>query len=249
MNTYRIYFYHHKAKWIWINVLMTQAFSTLSHVHYLTAWHRVDTWNRPVNSTKHRVQNQLASNRAFSQFVSSLPSHLFVFLSRSLSLPLVSSSVGQSVCSEVFINTACLPSHRRDKWLFKILCSFPSSHIHLRPPSTKLLLLFQNRCQLPIPYFLTLTFLLFLSSYHFLLPLFPLCSWPSSPFPPPPAGHLVATVPSSRGSWTNTGTRDLVGPWTTQWKWASHWETWFSLQCSHNLTQAHTETLLLTHFY
>lgn len=63
-----------------------------------------------TQSTKRRVQNQLSSNRAFSQFVSSPPSHLFVFLPRSLSQPLVSSSVGQSVCSEVFISAAGLPS-------------------------------------------------------------------------------------------------------------------------------------------
>ncbi len=90
-----------------------------------------------MKSTKHHVQIQLSSNQAFSQFVSSSPSHLFVFLPRSLPQLLVSSSVGQSVCSEVFISAAGLPSCRRDKQLFKILHCSPSSHIHLPPPINK----------------------------------------------------------------------------------------------------------------
>lgn len=50
-----------------------------------------------------------------------------LFFSRALSRPLVSSSVGQSVCSEVFISAAGLPSCRRDKRLFKTLRFSPSS--------------------------------------------------------------------------------------------------------------------------
>lgn len=87
-------------------------------------------------STKHRVQNQRGSNLAFSQFVSSSPSRLFVFFSQSLPQPLVSSSAGQSVSSEVFISTAGLPVCRKDKQLFKCLCSFRSlpPHLHLPAP-------------------------------------------------------------------------------------------------------------------
>ena len=80
-----------------------------------------------MKSTKHCVQNQLASNRALGHFVSSWPSHFFVFLSR----PLLSRSVGQSACSKVFISAAGLPSSRRDKQLFKILRSSPPTNLPL----------------------------------------------------------------------------------------------------------------------
>lgn len=108
--------------------------------------------------------------------------------------------------------------------------------------------------QLPIPYFSPSTFLLLWSFYHLLLllsfrfcvaadhpGLFLLLCWLPGNIVLFWSGrglvrragvhlcvcHLVATVPSGRSSWTNT--RDLGGPWTAQWKWASHWETWISL--------------------
>lgn len=76
-----------------------------------------------VKSTKPNAQTQPSSNCAFSHSVSSSPSLPYVFLPGLL----VSCSVAQSVCSEVFISAAGPPGCRRDKWLFKFLRSSPSS--------------------------------------------------------------------------------------------------------------------------
>ena len=157
------------------------------------------------------VQKQLCTNQAISQFVSSSPSHLFVFLFCSFSCPLVSSSVWQSVCSEVFIIAACLPSSRRDKQLFKILdFSLATYNQPLTLPDSK---------QPPSPLFPPFSpfssilhvsakhqpfYYIFMEDHRAVLFLLReqqglwLCVW-----------HLVTTVPNSRGSWVNTNVEIL----------------------------------------
>lgn len=207
------------------------------HFHIFMTW-LPDIGNTPGTCCWWKAQSitsktSPALTTPSASFVSSSPSRLFVILPQ----PLVSSSVGQSVCSEVFISTAGLPGCRGNKRLFKILRSSPSSHVH---PSHPNLLLSQNfssssHCtQLPVPYSSPSTCLLFWSFYHLSFLRSPCCCRPSSPFSCSSAGylgiggivlsrtlccsdlvrdqsgvqvcvyHLVATVPSSRGSQTST---------------------------------------------
>lgn len=220
-----------------------------------------------VKSTKPHVQNQPGSNLAFSQFVSSSPSRLFVFFSQSLPQPLVSSSAGQSVSSEVFISTAGLPVCRKDKQLFKCLRSFRSLPPHLHLPSqpsfpqnfsssshcTGPTLLLQ-----PAPSFNPLSSSCF-SSLHvaanqparfLLLSRLPgdwgdcaqqniMLLWSGQE----PVRHAGLWVPFGCHSAKQQGLADklpnteLGGPLTARWKWASHWETWSCLHCSHGPTQ------------
>lgn len=143
----------------------------------------------PAKSTKHRVQNQLGSNGAFSQFVSLSPSHLFVFLSRSLSLGLWSPAVLDSL-SALKSSLALLACQAADGTNAYLRFCAP-----LPPPTSTSFLIQTNLLLLPKTFPPTALNSLFLSvSLHppvLHLLLSPCRCQPSCLFPPPLlAGYL-----------------------------------------------------------
>lgn len=182
-----------------------------------SAWHTAETGK----STKHHAQNQLSSNWEFSHFVSLSPSHLFVFFSCTLSLSLCLQSPAALDCLSALKSSlallACQAADGTNGYL--------RSCAPLPPPPKLFLSLLSAPC--------SLLFLFIFPPVLRLFPLSPCCCRPSGLFSPPLLSswglvrivlsrssccsdlvrdqsgvqvcvcHLVSTVPSSRGSWTN----------------------------------------------
>lgn len=212
-------------------------------------------------ATKRLVRNSAALTApSASLFHHCPPASLFSSLGLSLGLWSPAALDSLSALKSSLALLACQAAEG-NKQLFKILCSPPSSHVHLFAFT---LLLSQNFSFLLSPLFLTLL----------RRPASCFDPFTTSCFPSPhvAADHQALFLLLSRlpGDWVDCAqqnivllwsgqgavrraglcvpfgchstqqqgladkhtTRDLGGPSTAQWKWASHWETWSWLPCS-----------------